>query len=291
LDLRTVFVALLKAQELIRVSEEIVKIRRGSLELITLRYHSGLEHRGALLTAEANLSEANFELVQAERDVELASRQLTKEMGRTEYKPVKAEVDFTIKDTAIEKPDFEAIAKNNPSLLELMTKKNAALFDVKSAYADFFPQLSGTAGADRNSSHWPARNEQWNLGLSVTMPVFEGGLRMAEVTKAKALYNQAQADERSKKDAVIVALQQAWVSLRDAIETKDVQLKSLNAAEARSKIAEAQYSTGFITFDNWIIIQNDLVNAKKAYLNALTDAMLAEANWIYTKGETIEYAQ
>jgi outer membrane protein TolC len=261
------------------------------LELITLRYHSGLEHRGALLTAEANLSEANFELVQAERDVELASRQLTKEMGRTEYKPVKAEVDFTIKDTAIEKPDFEAIAKNNPSLLELMTKKNAALFDVKSAYADFFPQLSGTAGADRNSSHWPARNEQWNLGLSVTMPVFEGGLRMAEVTKAKALYNQAQADERSKKDAVIVALQQAWVSLRDAIETKDVQLKSLNAAEARSKIAEAQYSTGFITFDNWIIIQNDLVNAKKAYLNALTDAMLAEANWIYTKGETIEYAQ
>jgi outer membrane protein TolC len=123
------------------------------------------------------------------------------------------------------------------------------------------------------------------------MPVFEGGLRMAEVTKAKALYNQAQADERSKKDAVIVALQQAWVSLRDAIETKDVQLKSLNAAEARSKIAEAQYSTGFITFDNWIIIQNDLVNAKKAYLNALTDAMLAEANWIYTKGETIEYAQ
>jgi outer membrane protein TolC len=97
LDLRTVFVALLKAQELIRVSEEIVKIRRGSLELITLRYHSGLEHRGALLTAEANLSEANFELVQAERDVELASRQLTKEMGRTEYKPVKAEVDFTIR--------------------------------------------------------------------------------------------------------------------------------------------------------------------------------------------------
>ena len=56
LRLRTAFVNLLKAQELIHVAEDIVKIRRGNLELITLRYESGLEHKGALLTAEANLA-------------------------------------------------------------------------------------------------------------------------------------------------------------------------------------------------------------------------------------------
>jgi len=291
LNLRIAFVNLLKAQELINVAQEIVKIRRDSLELITLRYHSGLEHRGALLTAEANLSEANFGLAQARRDIELFQRQLAKEMGRTEFKPVSVQSDFTINDTAKEKPDFEAMAKNNPSLLQLAAKKNAATFGVNAAYADFLPQVSGSAGASKTSSHWPPQNEQWNLGVNVSMPVFEGGLKTAELTKAKAVYSQAEADERSKKDTVVLGLQQSWVNLQDAIETVDVQAKSLEAAEERSKIAEAQYSTGFITFDSWIIIQNDLVNAKRAYLNARINVMLTEAGWIQAKGETIEYGQ
>ena len=79
--------------------------------------------------------------------------------------------------------------------------------------------------------------------------------------------------------------------MQDAIESVDVQLKSLDAAQERSKIAQAQYSTGFINFDNWIIIENDLVSAKKSYLQAQANALLAEANWIQAKGETLEYAQ
>jgi outer membrane protein TolC len=123
------------------------------------------------------------------------------------------------------------------------------------------------------------------------MPIFEGGLRLAQISKAQAAYNQAEADERSIRDGVVVTLEQAWVFLQDAIETVEVQRKALNAAEERSKIAEAQYSTGFITFDNWIIIENDLVTAKKAYLNSQANALLAEAEWIQAKGETLEYAQ
>jgi len=291
LNLRTAFINLLRAQELIQVAEEITKIRRDNLMLITLRYESGLEHKGAKLTAEANLAQASFELAQAKRDVELAQRQLTKEMGRQEFKPMSVKGDFTVRDTAKERPDLEALAKNNPSILEALAKRNAAAFDIKSAYADFAPTLSGSAGANKNSGHWPPENNNWNLGLGLTMPIFEGGLRLAQVSKAKALYNQLEADERSTRDSIIVALQQYWVALQDALETVEVQRKSLEAAEERSKIAEAQYSIGFITFDNWIIIENDLVSAKKAYLQAQANTLFAEANWIYAKGETLEYAQ
>jgi len=291
LNLRTAFISLLKAQELIRVAEEITRIRRDSLELITLRYESGLEHKGALLTAEANLAEATFELAQAKRDVGLAQRQLTKEMGRKEFQPMSAKGDFSVRDAASDKPDVEALAKNNPSLLEAFAKRNAAAFDIKSAYAEFAPALSGEAGANKKSSHWPPQNDNWNLGLSLTMPIFEGGLRFAQVSKAQAAYNQAEADARSIRDSVVVNLEKTWVDLQDTMETVEVQRKALNAAEERSKIAEAQYSTGFIIFDNWIIIENDLVSAKKAYLNAQANALLAEANWVSAKGETLEYAQ
>ena len=98
LRLRTAFVNLLGGEELIRVAEEIIKIIRDNFELITLRYESGLEHKGALLTAEANLSQAVFELAQAKRDLELAQRQLTKEMGRKEFIRMAVKGDFTVKD-------------------------------------------------------------------------------------------------------------------------------------------------------------------------------------------------
>ncbi len=291
LGLRTAFINLLTAQELIKVTEDIARIRRENYELISLRYESGLEHRGALLTAEADLAQANFQIAQAKRDIETAQWQLMKEMGRKEFKPVSVKGDFTVVDSAKKKPDYEALAKDNPSLQQLIAQKNAAEFGLRSAYAEFFPTLSGQAGASKEGTLYPPRGNNWNLGLVLSMPIFEGGLRLAQVSKAKALLNQLQANERSTKDGIVVTLAQAWASLQDAVETVDVQYKSLIATEERSKIAEAQYSTGFISYDNWTIIEDNLVSAKSAYLNAQSNALTAEASWIQAKGEVLEYAQ
>lgn len=291
LNLRTAFVNLLEAQELVSVTQDIVKIRRDSLMLITLRYESGLEHRGALLTAQANLADAEFELAQAKRDIELAQRQLTKEMGRREFHPFSVKGEFAVLETATEKPDFEEIVKNYPSVLQAAYRKNAAASDVRSAYGNFAPEVSGSASAGRSSGNWPPKNDRWSLGLSLNMPIFEGGLKTAQLRQARALYGQAEENERSVRDAAVVNLGRSWINLQDSMETVQVKRKTLEATIERSRIAEAQYSTGFINFDNWIIIENDLVSAKKSYLQAQADALLAEAGWIQAKGETLEYAQ
>jgi outer membrane protein TolC len=121
------------------------------------------------------------------------------------------------------------------------------------------------------------------------MPIFEGGLRGAQVAQARASLNQLQANETSMRNTIVAALEQYRASLLEAIDNTDVQKKSLSAAEERSKIAEAQYSIGTITFDSWTIIEDNLVSAKRAYLNAQAEALLSEANWVQAKGETLEY--
>ena len=287
--LRSAFIDLLTAQEMLNITKEIYDIRRGNLELIALRYESGLEHKGALLTAEADLADAQYGISQAERNVEVAQRELVKEMGRTQLTPMLVKADFQIKDTAKEKPDFAALAKNNPSLQQLIAQKNAADFSLKSAYANFSPTLSGQAGANKNGSHWSPQGDEWNLGLTLSMPIFEGGLRLAQVSQAEAFLNQLRANERSTKDGIILTLEQTWATLEDAIDNVGVQRKSLIATEERSKIAQAQYSIGFISFDNWTIIEDNLVKAKRAFLDAQANALYAEANWIQAKGETLEY--
>lgn len=289
--LRRAFIDLLKAQELLNITRDIYNIRRSNLELITLLYESGLEHKGALLNAEANLAQAEFEIAQAKRNVEVAQRELLKEMGRAEFSPLRVEGGFNVSDVALEKPDFETLASLHPSLGRLIAQKNVAAFGIKSAYANFFPELSASAGANKSSPQWPPEDERWNAGVTLSLPLFEGGLKLAQVDKAKAAYNQAKENERSAKDDIIVTFQQAWAALQDAAETVGVKQKFLDAAEERSKIAEAQYSLGMIQFDNWTIIEDDLVRAKKAYLDAQANALLSEAEWIQAKGETLEYAQ
>jgi outer membrane protein TolC len=291
LRLRTAFINLLKAEELLNITQEIYNIRKNNLVLITLSYESGLEHKGALLNAEANLDSAKFEISQAKRTLEVAQRELIKEIGRTTFSPLRVQGDFKVSDAVLEKPDFEVMVNNHPYLAKLIAQKNSSSFGIKAAKAEFLPQLSASAGINRSSSKWMPEDDNWNAGLTLSFPIFEGGLRLAQVAKARAQFKQLEANERSAKDELIVALQEAWTELQDAIETVEVQKKFLDAAQERAKIAEAQYSLGMIQFDSWIIIEDELVKMKKTLLDSQAQALLAEASWIQAKGETIEYAQ
>ncbi|MBU1006130.1 MAG: TolC family protein [Candidatus Omnitrophica bacterium] len=289
LSLRNAFVGLLKAQDLISLTDEIAERRRQSLKLVKLRYEAGREHKGSLLTAEADLARAEFEVRQAERSVTLAQRELSKEMGLEKLRLANAKGEFLVPEDYSVKPDLEYLAYVTPFLRELVEKKEAARYDLKSEQADFFPQvyLNGSAGKTEND--WPPKGDEWSFGLSVSLPIFEGGSRVAEIKKARSKWMQARADERSGRDSVLLTLESAWKDLSDAIEYVFVQKKFLEATGERARITAAQYETGLTSFDDWIIIEDNLVSSKKAYLNAQAAMMTAEAYWIQAIGGTLEY--
>ena len=291
LRLRTAFTELLRTQKLVLMTEEIALRRKQNSELVKLRYEAGREHRGSLLTSQADLAQAEFEVIQAKRSVSLAQRQLTKELGRRKFVPIKANGDFQITDINRKKPDFEHLADNTIFLEELIAKKEAARFGLKSAKADFFPKIYANATTGTTNSDWRPDEDTyaWSVGVSVSLPIFEGGSRIAKVSKAKAGLNKAQADERSGRDSIIFTLEETWTEFQNATDKVSVQRKYLEAAKERAKIANAQYSTGLTSFNDWIIIEDNLVNAKKSFLNAQANVLINEANWIQAKGGTLDY--
>ena len=291
LKLKNAFIKLLKAQQLLDITKDIAARRKENLELVNLRYEAGREHKGSLLNAQANLAQANFEVAQARRDIDLARRQLTNELGRRKLTSIKAKGNFKIEYSSRGKPDFECLAESNPFLLKLIAKKDAARFGARSAKADFFPEVYGNASAESSDSRWPPNNDAWSAGVSLSFPIFEGGSRIGKVSKARAALSQTQADERSGRDSVIFILEETWKEWQDAIDKVEVEQKFLEAAEERAKITQAQYSTGLISFDNWSIIEDNLVNAKKSFLNAKAYVLVKEAEWVQAKGGTLDYAK
>lgn len=291
LSLKSAFSSLLRAQELISLTEEIAKRRKENFELVTVRYEAGREHKGAVLTAKADLAQADFEVAQAKRNILLVQQELRKELGRDNKTPIKVVGDFSVEGLDELNPDCEELADNTPFLKELIAKKEVARLNISAAKADFFPQVYLSGSFSRSRSEWPPQDDAWSAGLTFSLPIFEGGSRFSQVKKVRSQFIQAEANERSGRDGVIYTLEKAWKDFKDAQEFVDVKKKFLEAALERAKIANAQYSSGLTTFDDWIIIENNLVSAKKAYLDAQENLLVAEVYWIQAKGGILEYVK
>lgn len=289
LNLRNAFVGLLRAQDLTSLTEQIAERRKQNLELIELRYEAGREHRGSLLTSDADFAQAKFEVAQAQRSISLAQRNLSKELGLDKMRSLRVKGEYSIKGDYSLTPDIENLANTTPFLKELIAKKEAARYNLQSEKSDFFPEVYLNMSIGRTGSSMLPRDKEWLAGMSISFPLFEGGSRIAEVTKAKSQFDQAKAEERSGRDSVLVTLESTWKDLKDADANLAVKRKFLEAAEERAKITGAQYATGLVSFDDWVIIEDNLVNAKKNYLNAQANLLLTEAFWIQAIGGTLDY--
>lgn len=288
LRLRNAYIELLRADADLVLSLDIVERRKKNTELVRMRYNAGREHKGALLTAEANQAQAEFDLTQAKRGIDLARSKLSREMGRDGYGFVT--VSGSLAEVKVQPgiPDFIRIAETNPLLKELIAKKDSARFNAAAKKSAFFPDIYASGAISRSGGEFMKGKENWSLGLTMTLPVFEGGKRVYDLRQALAQMKQAASDMKNGRDEVTYTLHEMWTQLVNAVDRVVVRKKFLEATEERARIAEAQYSNGLVSFDNWTIIEDDLVNDKKTYLNSQAEAMAAAAYWEQARGETLD---
>jgi outer membrane protein TolC len=287
--LRTAFVQLLTAQKQVALAEEIAVKRRQNLRLIALLYKSGTENIGSQSKAKADLAEAEYEVAQARRGLELAQVVLATQLGRASFGAIRVTGQFTAKEPTRQSPDFDQIARENPTYLNLTAQKDAAGYSLQAARGAFMPSVSLSTGFGNGAfKQLPPDRTDWQAGIDVSVPIYAGGTGRAGVAKARALVNQLNADEESLYLSLKRSLAQAWKSFVDASGNVDVQKKYLDAASERARIADAQYSAGLVSFNEWTIIEDNLVSAKKSFLNAQSNLLTAEAAWVQAKGGTLE---
>lgn len=287
--LRAAFVQLLTAQQQVSLAEQIMTKRQQNLRLIGLLYKSGTENIGSLSKARADLAEAEFEVAQARRGLELAQMVLSTQLGRRTFTPIRVTGQFAASEQLGTTPDFDRIARNNPVYLDLVAQKEAAGYNLQAARSAFMPSVYLTTGLGNSSfRQLPPDRTDWQAGIDVSVPIYAGGSGRAGVTKARATVNQLSADEESLYFSIMRSLEEAWKNFLDASEKVDVQKKYLDAASERARIADAQYSAGLVSFNDWTIIEDNLVSAKKSYLNARSSLLTAEAAWVQAKGGTLE---
>jgi outer membrane protein len=89
--------------------------------------------------------------------------------------------------------------------------------------------------------------EYYNLGLTVTEPIFTGGFVFNRLRSGRAALKAGKADRADKLGDLKVGVAEAFFGALKAEKLRDVTEKSLEASENNVKIAEVNFETGAIS--------------------------------------------
>jgi NodT family efflux transporter outer membrane factor (OMF) lipoprotein len=144
------------------------------------------------------------------------------------------------------------LLKTRPDIEAAAAALQAAAAAVGAATAQMFPSISLTASLGQAGLSWPAATSGagalWNIGASLTQPIFHGGELLAQRRAALASYEAANA---SYRQTVLAAFQ----NVADQLAALDHDAQALDAASRSAQLAErvfdetsARYRLGAVPY-------------------------------------------
>ncbi len=284
-ELKTAFSDLDYWQRYTTLATKIADRRRENLNIVELRYEGGNENRGSYLQAKALADEAAYEKTQATREVEAARTELARVLGRFDSTglTIKGEVPHSLTP----KYNIDQEIDNHPEVIAAKARRLASEARVKSAKSSFYPDINLTAQATISDSDMMHDNEDYAVGIDASIPIFTFGKNKNRLNQAKAELSEAQAQEKVKKQSVESAITSAETSLKAARDKVNVEKNLKSAAAVRAEIGRSKYNIGLLDYENWDIIENDLISRQKSELKSERDLIVAEANFEKAIGQGV----
>lgn len=285
-NLKTAFANLLFFQEQVAVVRRIVERRKENVRFVELRFDVGRENQGSVMRNRALLDQAEFELSQTQRSLRVAQRELARVLGRrfeNTYESLWVKGDFRT-NFPKERPDFNALVSTHPEHMAASARTQTANADVRIAKGDLYPSLDASASASVDKQNNRDGRGLWSAGVNLTYPFFTGGRDIYELRGARAEELRVKENQRATDNQLAADLKQAYADFKNAVDRIGVQENFLKAAEVRAEIGRSQYGNGLISYQDWDLVENDLIDNQRTILESGRDALIAEANWERAQG-------
>ncbi|MBI3546572.1 MAG: TolC family protein [Gammaproteobacteria bacterium] len=285
-DLKSAFAALLYAQNYLKLTDDIIRRREENMRLVELRFEGGRENKGSFLLSRASLSQAKLDNLQAQHALQVAQEQLANALGKKSSSEVQIAGSIPLKEpeTVV---DLEQLALQTPDHRQVSAQEKSATAGVSLAQSPLYPSLNLTGTSARQGNNWIPDNNRHSVGVSLSIPLYNGGrdyygTRSAVNDLSAATYNRERVDQQ-----LITKLRQASTGYIEAVEKLKVDQSFVEAATARAEIARNKYDNGLISFEDWDIIENDLISRQKTLVQSQRDRIVSEASWEQIQGKGV----
>jgi len=280
-SLKEAFANLKYAQELEELSRSILERRESNYKLVSVRYENGRENKGSVLLAEAYMEQAKLDLIKAKDGLKVAQETLKSLMNKDHLDDIKVTGEIPLPDINLSKTDFENLAAETPAYNQAYTTEMVAVQNINIAKASFLPELNFTGLVNRqDDSFFPDRErERWSVGLALTIPIFDGLRDIGNYRSSVQTRYASESRKRSTLLDLIPKLRDAFNQARQSDIKYSIDSKFERAASSRAEIARKKYNNGLITFEDWDIIESELITRQMNFLQSKKDRVIRYANW------------
>jgi outer membrane protein len=287
-DLKSALAGFLYAQKYVSLTQNIIQRREFNLKTVQLRFETGRENKGSLLLSKAYLEDARLDNLKAMQGLYVAQSELARVLGMEDSETI----GFKDKIPTAEPPpegqlDFKKLVLETPAYQQAVAQESLATAGVSLAQAGFYPSLSLSATAGDYGATWYPDSHRWSLGAALTFPLFNGGRDYNASRSAGESLKSSRFARAGQLKNQLVQLKNAYVDFIQALQKLKVDQAYVEASTAREKVSRQKYNNGLATFDDWDIIENDLIKRQKDLLISERDRVTFEAAWEQAQGRGV----
>lgn len=229
------------------------------------------------LRVDAEAKRARADRIASAAQVDIAEHQLGQLAG-VPFEAVHAAplVALTLADTSLaadttgtgREPLVRQALSHSPDILELEQRVRAAGAGLAAARAAWLPQLRANgAYIDYGSGSWSFA-PQWQVGVTLSYPIFTGGGRVSAIRRAAADDRAAEEQLRGARLSVEQGVDQALAALREAHARVAALQSAVQQSEEVARIERLSLDVGSGTETDYLDAVAKLLSARAGLIEA-----------------------
>ena len=269
------FYSLLQAKGMKEVSVLTVNDMKHLLESVKARKEQGLATQIDVMNAEVEALKFELEAKKAVNQVELSVSSLKNLLVKND------EEELVLSEEKLAVPGEEPLglksyeeAKAKSVALridfkELKTRQKIAEASTGGAYAEFWPSISGQAGYQYTGTDLSLKDRSWNVGLSVSVPLFNGFSRLAKVDQAEFALKSIASSQKLLEQGIILQVKNNYFKIKENKQNYELAVAKLEYLKKNLEAVNAKYEQGLATLTDLIEAQTKKNSAELENLQAL----------------------
>lgn len=292
------FYGLLASARELEINRDDLAANRETAELARRKYEAGLLPEVEAMQLEVEAARVETDLLSAEAAYESRLDQFRNTLGLEMDVPVRiaGEPEFDTISVSLDSAISRALDRSEEVRLAQIEKQQAELslddarrpWRLGAQVSGFYNlELRDPSFNDAFSSDYDDYSVNRGFTFSLTVPLFSGGRRNAEVQRARLAKRRAEFDAEQSEKQVVLAVRSAVRNLREARMRYEITLRSLRIAERSWEISRERFSNGQITARDWIDAQLALNRSRVSATRALMDHNIAQARYRLVIGDDV----
>lgn len=272
-----------------------VELVEQMLRMMEVNYASGLVKKVDVDRLRVNLTNLKTQQSAIESGLEVQKNLLKLQMGFEVTEPIAVPaLDLSLmaqqEIAAVGSPTFDPI--RHIAYRQMQQRERMAELQERAKKYEYLPTLSLALNLQYNHMSDQLFGGATNygyptamVGVSLRMPIFSGGSRLAKVRESHLDLLKAQEDLHALDQSLRMANLNASLKLRDTRRTIALQRDNQALAEQVLDLAQKNYSLGVASLSDVLNASQSLVQAQMSYASALGDYMKAFIDLKKSRGE------